>query len=160
MRIANHLTLGDLTTMPAAELAATAADQLALLQEDVERALATAKTAKERLDDALALKYGERAQAARRAEGKDTGVTRLEDGQVLVIAELPKRVDWDQPMLAALAERIRGSGEDPAEYLDITMKVPERKYAAWPETIRSAFAPARTVKTGKPTFRLELKEPR
>ena len=44
------------------------------------------------------------------------------------------------------------------QYVDIAIKVPERKYTAWPESIRTAFAPARTVKTGKPSFRLSLGE--
>ena len=29
------------------------------------------------------------------------------------------------------------------------------KYNAWPPAIRDLFAPARTLKTGKPTFQLE-----
>ena len=47
-----------------------------------------------------------------------------------------------------LVERIRAAGEDPAEYVEISFKVPERAYAAWPEAIRQGFEPARTVKTG------------
>ena len=53
-----------------------------------------------------------------------------------------------------MVERIRAAGDDPSQYVDIAIKVPERKYTAWPESIRAAFAPARTVKTGKPSFRL------
>ena len=53
---------------------------------------------------------------------------------------------------------IRAAGDDPTQYVDIAIKVPERKYTAWPENIRVAFAPARTVKTGKPSFILTLKE--
>nr|CAM77557.1 hypothetical protein MGR_1681 [Magnetospirillum gryphiswaldense MSR-1]CAM77559.1 hypothetical protein MGR_2579 [Magnetospirillum gryphiswaldense MSR-1] len=32
----------------------------------------------------------------------------------------------------------------------------ERKYGAWPGSIRSAFEVARTVRTGKPTFALQI----
>ena len=85
---------------------------------------------------------------------------RFEDGDVTVIAELPKKVEWDQQQIAALVKRIRETGEDPADYVEINVKVPERNYTAWPEPIRQAFAPARTVRTGKPTFRLDLKENR
>ena len=45
-----------------------------------------------------------------------------------------------------------------AEYVDIAFKVPERKYAAWPSVIRAAFEDARTVRTGKPVFKLSLAE--
>ena len=74
------------------------------------------------------------------------------------MADLPKRVDWDQDRLAAMAERIRAAGDDPAEYLDISFKVPERKYVAWPEAIREGFEPARTVRPGTLKFRLLLGE--
>jgi hypothetical protein len=76
---------------------------------------------------------------------------------VEVAVELPKRVEWDQRRLAALVEQIRASGEDPGEYLEVSFKVPERAYVAWPERIRQAFEPARTVRTGRQTFRLNLK---
>jgi hypothetical protein len=39
-------------------------------------------------------------------------------------------------------------------------RVPERKYAAWPRHIRTAFERARTVKTGRPTFSLSLRQER
>ena len=92
------------------------------------------------------------------ADGKDTGTIRLQDGPVTVVAELPKRVDCDQAMLAGLVGRIRTDGADPADYVDIAFSVPERKYTAWPKDIRQEFEPARTVRTGKPKFRLLLGE--
>ena len=48
-----------------------------------------------------------------------------------------------------MVERIRGAGDDPAEYVEICFKVSERKYVAWPEAIRQGFEPARTVRTGQ-----------
>jgi hypothetical protein len=65
-------------------------------------------------------------------------------------------VEWDQARLAALVERIRAGGEDPAEYVETSFRVGERAYAAWPERLRRAFEPARTVRTGRPSFRLSL----
>ena len=53
--------------------------------------------------------------------------------------------------------QIRAGGEDPAEYVETALKVSERAYAAWPERIRSAFEPARTVRTGRSSFKLALK---
>ena len=158
MTIPNRITLDNLTTMPAGEIAALPADQLALLKQDADERLRAAKNLSDWLDGAIALKYGNQAQDARRAEGKDTGTVRLQDGQVTVVAELPKRVDWDQALLAGLVERIRADGADPAEYVDIAFSVPERKYTAWPKDIRQEFEPARTVRTGKPKFRLLLGE--
>ena len=65
-------------------------------------------------------------------------------------------MDITKDKLAALVERIRAEGDDPAEYVDVSIKVPERKFAAWPSHIRSAFEDARTVRTGRPSFRLSL----
>jgi hypothetical protein len=73
---------------------------------------------------------------------------------VTVVAELPKKVDWDQVELCELFERIKADGDDPREYLDISLRVSERKYAAWPAHIRSSFVSARTVRTGAPSFKL------
>ncbi len=65
-------------------------------------------------------------------------------------------MEWDQRRLAALVEQIRAGGENPGEYVELTFKVSERAYAAWPERIRGAFEPARTVRTGKPSYRLTI----
>jgi disulfide oxidoreductase YuzD len=144
--------------MAVGDIAALPADQLALLQDEADAALRQAKTTCDWLDGAVALKYGDRAHAARQAAGKDTGTIRFDDGAVTVIADLPKRVEWDQQKLAALVERIQAEGDDPAEYVDVAIKVPERKYTAWPNHIRTKFEPARTVKTGKPSIALILAE--
>lgn len=154
MTLPNRTTLQDFLQMPVGDVVALPAEQLALLQQDIEENLRRAKLAKDWLDGALALKYGERAAALRREAGKDTGTIRLADGDVTVIADLPKKIEWDQAQLTTLVERIRAGGEDPAEYVSTELKVSERAFAAWPESIRQLFAPARTVRTGKPTFRL------
>ena len=155
---ANRPSLDDIRTLPMGAIAALSGVHLALLREDVEAALSAARTLKEWLDGAIALRYRDRADALRREQGKDTGTVRFEDGDVIVVADLVKKVDWDQAQLGALIERIRAGGDDPAEYVEVAYKVPERTYAAWPARIRAAFAPARTVRTGKPSFTLSLRQ--
>ena len=145
---ANAPTADDLPRLAPQEIAALPTELLAILQREVDGHLAGAKAAKARLDDALTLRYAERAAEQRRIAGKDAGAVRFDDGDFVVVADLPKRVDWDQDRLAAMVERIRAAGEDPAQYVDIAFKVPERKYAAWPEAIRRGFEPARTVRPG------------
>ena len=140
--------LQDLPDLPPTEIAALPADVLAILQHESEAALKQAKAVKGRLDGALVLKYGAQAAEARRAAGKDTGSVRFADGDVTVVADLPKRIDWDQQKLAAMVERIRAAGDDPAEYVAVSYKVAERSYAAWPRAIREGFEPARTVRPG------------
>lgn len=154
----NRPHLDDLRNLPAGEIATLPAEHLVLLQEDAHAALEAAKRLKDLLDAAIDHRYRERAATLRRAEGKDTGTVRIEDGEFVVITDLPKRVKWDQARLAAIVEEIRAAGDDPCEYVSVELKVAERAYGAWPSSIRSAFAPARTVETGKPVYRIEPKE--
>ena len=158
MTISNHITLADIHHMPVGQIAALPADQLAMLKEAADQQLTQAKTVLDWLDGAIALKYAERAAECRSKAGKDTGTIRFEDGDVTVISDLTKRIDWDQAQLAQIAENIASAGEDPAEFIDTTLKVSERKYTALPESWRKGFEPARTVWTGKPKFRLVLGE--
>lgn len=151
----NRVTLDALRTMPIGEIAALPVEELALLQDDVDEHLRRAKILKDRFDGALAVRYGERAVMARIEAAKDTGTVRIADDDFVVIADLPKRVKWDQAALASIVERIRAAGDDPNEYVTTELKVSERAYGAWPQAIRSTFAPARTVETGKPGYRFE-----
>lgn len=153
--IRNRVRLDDLAGMETGAIATLPVDQLALLAGEAQEALDRAKRIKERLDGALDRRYGERAAALRRSDGRDTGTARIEDGGFVVVADLPKRVKWDQSRLAAIVERIRDAGEDPSEYVATELKVSERAYGVWPSSIRTAFEPARTVETGKPVYRID-----
>ena len=152
----NHPTIDDMRLLPIGQVIDLPAEHLALLQEEARSRLEIAKRALDWIEGAIAMRYEQRAIGARAAAGKDTGTVRFQDSNVEVTADLPKKVEWDQRRLAALAEQIRAGGEDPGEYVEVSFKVPERAYAAWPERIRSAFEPARTVRTGKPTYRLTI----
>ena len=154
----NRPQLEAIRSLPIGEIAQLPAEHLALLQEDATAALDASKKAKDWIDDAIALRFANRAQALRREAGKDTGTVRFDCDGVTVVAELPKRVDWDQALIADLVERIRAGGDDPGQYVEIAIKVPERKYTAWPDHIRRQFEPARTVRTGKPSISLLLGE--
>jgi hypothetical protein len=142
--------------VPAGELAEQPSEALFQLKNDAADLLAATKAIVEHIDRALDLKYAEQAQALRLAAGKDTGVVHFDDGRVRVSADLPKRVEWDQRVLAVIVDRITEAGEDPTEYVEIAYRISETKFNAWPEGIRRAFVPARTLKTGKPSFRLAL----
>lgn len=154
MTILNHITLEALPRLPIAEIVALPAAELARLQKDADEALRKAKLTVAWLDGALTQKYAERAKAARADAAKDFGVARFTDGDVTVVADLPKKVDWNQRDLADLIERIKAEGEDPYDYVEVSLKVSERKYGSWPKHIRSLFEPSRTVRAGKETFEL------
>lgn len=152
----NQLTPHQVLAMPTGDLALQTSESLFQLKNDAADLQALAKAVVDHLDRALDLKYSKQAHALRLAAGKDTGVVHFDDGHVQVTADLPKKVDWDQKKLADLVRRMTANGDNPAEYVEISYRVSETKFNAWPETLKSAFAPARTLKTGKPGFRLAL----
>lgn len=152
----SRLTPDQVLATPAGELAALQSEALFQLKNDAADLLSVARAIVEHIDRALELKYADRAHALRLAAGKDTGIVHFDDGHVRVTADLPKRVEWDQQRLAEVVRRIANGGEDPTEYVEISYRVSETKFNAWPESLKSAFAPARTLKTGKPGFRLAL----
>lgn len=143
-----------LVQIPVGEIAALPSGKLARLQRETDKALRKAKLAAAWLDGALSLRYADRAHQARAADLKDTGAVRFDDNGVTVSADLPKRVEWDQEKLSGVVELLSAEGEDPRHYVEITLRVSERRYAAWPPHIRKVFEPARTVRTGKETFQL------
>ncbi len=141
---------------PVGDLALHSSEALFQLQNDAADLQTLAKAIVDHIGRALDLKYAKRAHELRLAAGKDTGVVHFDDGQVQVTADLPKKVEWDQKKLADLVRRMTANGDNPAEYVEISYRVSETKFNAWPETLKSAFTPARTLKTGKPGFRLAL----
>ncbi|MCI5076823.1 hypothetical protein [Oricola sp.] len=156
----NTPSVDDMLNMPAGDLAQMPVALLAALQAELDHAGKQLKAATARFNTALEVRYATRAAEARRACGKDTGTVRLVDDDYTVVADLPKRVDWDQEALAQIARNIADSGEDPAEFIDTKLSVSERKYGALPEAWRKGFEPARTVRTGALKVTLEPSEAR
>lgn len=154
----NTPSIDDLINLPAGEIALLPVEMLAALQGELDHATKQLRAATARFGAALEARYAARAAEARRACVKDTGTVRLVDGDYTIVADLPKRVEWDQERLAQIAARIAASGEDPAEFIDTRLSVSERKYGALPEAWRKGFEPARTVKTGSLKITLERNE--
>ena len=154
----NLQQINEIICTPVSTLAELSGDSLFRLKNDAADQLAMAKALCEQVDRVLEQRYNTQAQHQRLSAGKDTGVVHFDDGEVRISADLPKRVTWDQKKLDEIAKRIAASGEDPGQYIDISYKVSERKYDAWPDNLKSSFAGARTLKTGKPSFRLSLLE--
>jgi hypothetical protein len=144
----NAPSINDLLNLPLHEIALLSPNLLAAMQREIGAASKQMRTVSARFSAALEVRYAVRAAEERHVSGKDTGTVHFEDGDCTIVADLPKRVDWDQTKLAAMVARIRAANDDPTQYVDITYKVPERKYTAWPDAIREGFEPARTVRTG------------
>ena len=151
----------DLTLLPAelaeltvAQLAALSPQQKILLARQLDQAGEWLKQVKARFDTALEQTYGDRIRAARSDGGKDFGVVHVADGEVRLSVDVSKRVAWDQAQLATIAARISAAGEDVGEFIDVSYSISESRFQNWPSTLRTQFEAARTVKPGKPTYRL------
>lgn len=150
------LTPNQALATPACDLALQPSEALFALKTHGADLQSTAKAFTDHIERALEFKYAERARQLRLDAGKDTGVVHFDDGPVRITADLPKKVDWNQTQMADLVRRIAANGDKPSEYVEISYRVSETKFNAWPESLKSAFAPARTLKTGRPDFRLAL----
>jgi hypothetical protein len=139
-----------------ADIADLSAPELACVLDDLAAQKAALRRIEDKLDAGLERRYGARATQRRAELAKDTGTVRFEDNGFVVIADLPKRGKWDQEKLRHATEIIRtGWGDDPADYVKCKLEVSEAAFANWPRPLRELFLPARTVETGKPSYRIE-----
>jgi hypothetical protein len=153
----DQVTLKQLRDWPLGKVAAQPIEILAALADSLAETKTLVADAEVRLNAGLDARFGDRARQLRAAKGKDSGRVRLADGLFVIVAELPKRIDWDQDKLAAIVARIRQYGDDPSEYVRTIFDVSERAYGAWRSPIRRLFEPARTVKLGKPRYAIEAR---
>jgi hypothetical protein len=152
------ITLQRVADWPPDRIAFLETDILARLGRELANAKAFVTDVEAKFSAALDYRFGNEAREKRLAEGKDGGRIRLDDGDFAIVADLPKRVEWDQKALATVVARIRDAGDDPAEYVKTRLEVSERAYTAWPQRIRAIFEPARTVKLGKPSYAIEHRQ--
>jgi len=137
-------------------IAALSAPELACVIDDLAHQKASLALIEDKVRNALDRKYGARAHQRRAEESKDTGVVRFEDNGFIIVADLPKRVKWDQAKLKHAVEIIRsGWGDDPADYVKVKLEVSEAAFANWPRPVRELFVPARKVEAGQPIYRIE-----
>ena len=66
----------------------------------------------------------------------------------------PKKVDWDQKQLAALADEIKAAGSYVSDYIKISYEISEASWKAWPREIKEQFEKARTVSRGNPSVKV------
>ena len=146
----------DISSMSVSELAALSQYQLQEVHHNLTQLNTWFKSAKAKFDAALEQRYGDQMRAALLESGRDFGAAHANDGPLKVSFDLPKKVSWDQSKLQAIAQRIAASGERIEDFMDIDLSVSESKFNNWPPALREQFSDARTVKAGKPTFKLVL----
>ncbi len=130
-------------------------EQLLRLQEQALQHLQKAKMLKDWLDNSIALKYRDIASNLRKIDSKDSGTVHFTDGDFKITSVLAKKVEWNQDRLKDVVSAIRKHGDNPDEYVESSYRIPETKYTSWPEHIKNIFKPARILKTGAETFKIQ-----
>ena len=151
----NKITLSDVPNIPVGKLSTLPPEQLLSLQEQAYQHFQRAKMLKEWLDNSIAFKYRNIATNIRTLDCKDTGTVHFSDGDYRITSVLTKKVEWDQERLKDVVTAIKKHGDNPDEYVDTSYKISETKYTAWPEHIKNIFKPARVLKTGAETFKIQ-----
>src|SRR6476661_245847 len=106
------MTLDDVFSADLAAVSELPAEQLRALCAQIDDRVARTKQMQDLLGAALDRRYGARAKQCRAEAGKDTGTVRFADNGFTIIADLPKRVKWDQAKLAQAVEIIRSKWKD------------------------------------------------
>lgn len=134
-----------------------------LLEKERQEVCATIQPALEaidyditRIDDHINALIADPVKLRRDAEGKPYNSITVEFQGVRIKHDQPKKVKWNEGLLASIVEQIKASNADPSEYVKINYKVEERKYSAWPNQIKEIFAPARTTELGTAKVSFEI----
>lgn len=130
-----NFVMAELESLPLADL-----DRLIQRVSDAED---TARHYKQFLQGVLHRRFGERAHQLRQDAGKNTGTVRFDVDGHTVIADLPKKVEYDQRKLKEAVEALRKWGEMPAA-MDSHLAT-----SVWTrQTANSALGAARTSLQG------------
>ncbi len=155
--MSNRIHLEDVTATNAAVLLDLPIDQLDLLLSEAQANVIAADSVLEILKSALAVRFEAKAAELRRAAGKDTGIVRVVQGDYEVVADLPKKATWDQAKIGAALDALETIDRtvDMSKLVKVEIKINERAFLDLPPEHQAVLLPARTVKTGKPTYSLK-----
>lgn len=154
--MSNRMHLEDVPSSDSWTLSALPIDQLEMLVTEAKTAADEATATLKKLDAAVSIRFNDAAADARRDDGKDTGTVRLTEGDYEVIANLPKKVRWDQNKLPDLLDKLPLSRKVLEKLVKVEIKIDERSYLALPPGHQAVLMAARSVETGKPTFDIKL----
>lgn len=127
-------------------------ENVAALQRFISDAKSELATLSNMVQAGLELRYADEARAQLMAKGQDTGTTHILDAGFDITVEIGKDVKYEPKGLTDLVAKIKATGGDPSEYVEIKYSVSEAKFKAWPQTLRAPFEALRTVTPKAPKF--------
>ena len=148
--------LSVIETMDVKELSKLEVYDLADLNDQVAKLVSHTKELKEKLEDALNLRFSETVQNKLHDENKDTGTAKFYENGFQITAEVPKKVTWDSEKIGEIIKTI--SEEKRKAIIKTTHVIDERKYAQLSPEDKLLFADARTVTPGKTKFKISIAE--
>lgn len=130
-------------------------ETIAILIEDAKAMSARATSVSRLLQGEVEARLKDQIAATFLADGKDTGTVHVISDGCNVEVTRSKKVEWSQADLAVLRTQILAANDNPDQYIDVKYAVQERKFTAWPDTIQSKFAAARTVVPGTTSIKIK-----
>lgn len=97
----------------------------------------------------------EAVQHKRNQFEKETGRVEVAVDGVVVIHDVPKRVEWLQEDLRQVAHELKALGHNPDDIIKEVLTVNENVYKNLPEKMRWILNQARVVKHGKTTITMK-----
>ncbi len=148
--------LSVIETMDVKKLSQLEVYDLADLSDQIAKLVNHTKELKEKLEDALNLRFSETVQSKLRDENKDTSTTKFYENGFQIVAEVPKKVTWDSDKIDEIIKTI--SDEKRKAIIKTTHVIDERKYTQLSPEDKQLFADARTVTPGKTKFKISVSE--
>ena len=94
-------------------------ENVAVLQRFISDAKSELATLSAMVQSGLEMRYGDAAKAQLLAKGQDTGTTHIQDAGFDITVEIGKDVKWEPKGLTELVAKIKATGGDPGEYVEI-----------------------------------------
>lgn len=104
------------------------------------------KSLVEKFEQALATKYDEEAKKKLNENGADFGTCALKKGKFVVNIQMPKKVQWDQDILAKIYET---TDPEMRKIFKLSYNIHEKDYAKLPGNMLELINPARMTTHGK-----------
>jgi hypothetical protein len=152
----NMNDLSQLETLTAKEVSALSEVDLMDLNEQITKLSADLKNMKEKLDDGMNIKFRNSVIKGLQMAGKDTGTLRFFKDEIMVVAEVPKKVTWDMKKMEELVKLIPDNQRK--DIVKISYAIDERKYSALPREYQEVLKDARTVTPGKIRYQFSIGE--
>lgn len=143
-------------TLSIRELSKLSETDLCDLSEKISETSKWIKELSEKFEMALAAKYTEEAKKQLNGNGDDFGTCHLRKGRHIVTVQIPKKIQWNQEILAQLYAKL--PPEDRKDIFKVIYSVSERDYAKSSYIMHEALEQARSSAYGKIKITISRKD--